>query len=290
MSSELRLRNELSGANPDAATLERVWRGVVTRETPAPPRRALVLMLAGVAAVAVGVISTLAVTSLLTPKPSGVENVVRLGSDSFVTLEGKTQLLKQGPHSLAVSNGAARFTLEGAWTVSTRHLRIEVASAEFRAEIGDVRDSISVTRGEVKVSAPGLAPLTLRAGQSFSTDGASWKALARSGDFEGAWALLGEAGVRTVAAESTPDERLLLADVAQAGGASQVGFELLREVVDAADAGPERGLAAFTLGDRLRQAGQGAEARRAFERALELPLPPELASAARRAVESLPGP
>jgi hypothetical protein len=273
------LKERLHRSEPDDAALERVWSGV--REKERQRSRPVLGLSIAAAATVVGLFVFLrpdAPPLSLQPAPG---SLVQLGRGSSVQL-GPDAQFETAPQ-LALRAGRAQFTLEPAaspWQVSSRHLHLEVAAATFTLEVGGEIDSISVTRGAVRLSTPGASEgVVLSAGQSFSTGAPpppSWEALAREGNLAGAWALLQHDGVLGQVAGAPAEKTMLLSDVAAAGGDEALSRELLRVVVDASDGGAERGLAAYTLGVRLQTDGQLEDAAKAFEQSVELGLPPEL--------------
>jgi hypothetical protein len=285
------LKDRLHRSEPDAAALERVWTGVREKER----RRARPLLWLGVSG---GVLAAAAVALFLLLRPApppdslvgSPASLVQLGGGSSVQLEAEARF-ETSP--LALRSGRAHFTLENGatpWVVNSRHLRLEVAAASFTLEVGVETDSLTVTRGAVRVSTPGTAEVVLSAGQSFSTGAPvppTWEALAREGNLAGAWKVLEHAGVLGQVAGASPEKTMLLSDVAAAGGDEALSRELLRLVVEARDGGAERGLAAYTLGVRLQADGQLEDAASAFEQSVSLGLPPELQREAhRRAAQS----
>ena len=272
MSSDF--KKDLSGSEPDAAAVERVWRGVRDAEERRRPTRWLVLA-------AVLVVGALALTLQFAPWRTPVQVTtpsVQLAEGAQVELGPGAQLEPVGLHALALHRGSAHFSLEkGPWVVSSKRLRLEVASATFQFDVADAEDSVTVTRGEVRLAASGFEAITLREGQSFSTaSSTTWETLARAGDLAGAWKVLGAEGVRAAAVRVTPEHAMLLSDVAAAGRDEALSRELLTRVMGAEDAGAERGLAAYTLGQRLEGDGAREAAAKAYRRSLELGLPTEL--------------
>ena len=272
------LKERLHRSEPDDAALERVWSGV--REKERTRNRPVLGLSIAFAFTVVGLFVFLrpdAPPLSLEPTPG---SLVQLGRGSSVQL-GPDAQFATGPQ-LALRHGRAQFTLEpaaSAWEVTSRHLHLEVAAATFSLEVAGEIDSISVTRGTVRLSTPGASDVVLSAGQSFSTGAPpppSWEALAREGNLTGAWALLQHEGVLGQVVGAPPEKTMLLSDVAEAGGDEALSRELLRVVVDASDGGAERGLAAYTLGVRLQTDGQLEDAAKAFEQSVELGLPPEL--------------
>lgn len=272
------LKDRLHRSEPDAAALERVWTGV--REKERRRNRPVLGLSIAAAATVLGLFVFLRPPEpplSLQPVPG---SLVQLGRGSSVQL-GPDAQFETAP-VLALRSGRAQFTLEPAatrWEVTSRHLHLEVAAATFTLEVGGEIDSISVTRGAVRLSTPGASDVVLSAGQSFSTGAPlppSWEALAREGNLAGAWALLQHDGVLGQVVGAPAEKTMLLSDVAAAGGDEALSRELLRVVVEASDGGAERGLAAYTLGVRLQTDGQLEDAANAFEQSVELGLPPEL--------------
>lgn len=289
------LKDQLHRSEPDAAALERVWNGVREKER-AHSRPVLWLGLAGVAATAT--FALLRLEPAPVPPQSASTSRVQLGGGSSVQLEAEARFetSPRDTQALALAAGRAHFDLQSAaapWVVNSHRLHLEVASAAFSLEVGAQTDSLSVTRGTVRLRAPGAGEVLLSAGQSFSTGPApppSWEALVREGDLAGAWRLLQHGGVLAQLAGASPEKTMLLSDVAAAGGDEALSRELLRVVVDASDGGAERALAAYTLGVRLQTDGQFGDAANAFERSVTLGLPAELRREAHlRAAESWRG-
>lgn len=109
--------------------------------------------------------------------------------------------------------------------------------------------------------------------------GERWRALAEHGAVDEAYQDVEEAGgVRVVMERVSPAELLALADVARRSGHPAEAVPPLERLLARCDDDPDCALGAFTLGrvlaDSLARPADGA---RAFERALELPLPPALA-------------
>lgn len=268
------LKDELTKSEPERAALDRVWARVKARQARRFPVR---LALGAAAALLAGAGAWLA-----WPVPAAPQgrSLLALVDGSTVTFDPTAQVsLENG--RVRVARGAAHLDLKSRWTVTTSRFSLDVAAAQVEVVAGEAADSVAVERGEVVVSGPGVTPLTLGPGQRFTTAGAAarWEALARDGRFEEAWALLGAAGVSAEAARAPAELQLLLADVAAAGHDRPLSLRLLRELLASGAPPPQRALAAYTLGVRLKTS-EPREAATAFERSLELDLAPELRSEA----------
>lgn len=278
------LKDELTKGGPERAALDWVWAGVKRRQGRRSPAR-----LAAAALLALAAAGAWLAREPVAPK--GGSSVLALADGSTVTFDDAAQVsLESGPAgvSVRVARGAAHLDMRSRWTVSTSRFSLDVAAAQVDVVAGEATDSVAVVRGEVVVSGPGVTPLTLGPGQRFSSAGATarWEALAREGRFEEAWALLGAAGVSAEAARAPAELQLLLADVAAAGRDQALSLRLLRELAASAAPPAQRALAAYTLGVRLK-ASEPREAAAAFERSLDLDLPPELrGEACRRAADA----
>jgi hypothetical protein len=270
-------KKDLGGSEPDASAVERVWSGVREREAQRRPHGWFVLAAALLLAV-VGLTLQLRATTPPVPSVTQNETTVQLAAGAQVELGHDAQLEPVGLHAVALRRGRATFTLQqGPWVVTSKRLRLEVASATFGFDVTDAADSVTVTRGEVRLSASGFEAITLREGQTFSTASqATWESLARNGELAAAWKVLGIEGVRAAAESAAPEKVMLLSDIAAAGADEPLSRELLGRVVESVDGGAERGLAAYTLGKRLEAEGSSAAARVSFQRSLELGLPVEL--------------
>lgn len=93
-----------------------------------------------------------------------------------------------------------------------------------------------------------------------------WLQLAEVGDFAAARAALDRGGGFNAAlVQAAPEQLLVLVDVARASGGRDQAIRALRRLVDHFPDAPEAPLAAWTLGNMLEQAGDGAGAAQAFE-------------------------
>jgi transmembrane sensor len=110
-------------------------------------------------------------------------------------------------------------------------------------------------------------------------DGSSWTELAESGAYDRAFEALGAGGTVAEAAEASPRELLLLADVARLSGHPSEAIEPLERVLARHPGAPEAPLAAVVLGRVAQDALHAPErAARALERARELGVPAALAA------------
>lgn len=98
-----------------------------------------------------------------------------------------------------------------------------------------------------------------------SPEAGAWRARARSGDYAGAYRLLGDRGIDEQAQASSSDDLMLLADVARRSGRERAAARLLARVRDSRPGDPRAAVAAFSLGrlelDRL---GDPSRAARSF--------------------------
>lgn len=92
-----------------------------------------------------------------------------------------------------------------------------------------------------------------------------WQRLANGGEYEAAWFELAQlGGFENVLSRSTPEQLMLLADVARATGQRQRAIAALRRVVSDFGDDPVAPLAAWSLGTLLERAGDERGAARAF--------------------------
>lgn len=92
-----------------------------------------------------------------------------------------------------------------------------------------------------------------------------WRSLAELGDFAGARARLDRDGGFSIALmQASPEELLVLVDVARASGDREQALLALRRLLDRSPSAPEAPLAAWTLGNMLEQSGDGVGAAEAF--------------------------
>lgn len=114
----------------------------------------------------------------------------------------------------------------------------------------------------------------------------SWRALARAGDYSGAYARMGTEGANAVRDE--PADLLFAADVLRLSGHAEDALPRLERVVSAHTRDARAPLAAFTLGRTLDELGRPREAAEAFLRARRLAPSSALAEdALAREIESL---
>lgn len=92
-----------------------------------------------------------------------------------------------------------------------------------------------------------------------------WLTLAESGDFAGARAALErDGGFELAVVNATPEQLLVLVDVARGSGSRERAVRALRRLLDWYPGAPEAPLAAWTLGNMLEQSGDVAGAAEAF--------------------------
>jgi transmembrane sensor len=202
------------------------------------------------------------------------------------------------------------------WTIACGPAIVEVVGTRFVIDAGKDRTLVRVERGRVRVtSATGTKELG--AGESIVVTAApspppsqtatpiptpipaspppppptpgltltptpvpstSWRSLARSGDYEGAYATLGAPGIARATPRAGVDELLVLADVARLSGHPAEAVAPLTRVLDEDSRDGRAPLAAFTLGRiELDTLGHPSRAASAFARAIELGLPAGLA-------------
>lgn len=198
------------------------------------------------------------------------------------------------------------------WMIETDLAFVEVVGTRFRVECRGEAVRVSVSRGTVRVRSPLLPERqrTLHAGDSAEVVAPSiaaaveeepapvvaveeppgepaipnaplaqrpdWRALADRGDHQAAWEALGEGGVARRVRTASARELFLLSDVARLAGHPADAVVPLEAIVSRHSQSPEAPTAAFTLGRVYTQLGRPAEAARAYERALALPLSPNL--------------
>lgn len=271
------LKNELTHSEPDVAALERVWSGMRAKSARRPKIR---VALVGGAALAVAAAAVVFFTldssaEVVAGAPSMVTRA--FGAKSTATFTSASSFgVSPETSVIALHAGHGHFVVDDqSWVVTSRHLRLDVASATFTLDSTEQLDSVTVERGEVRVRRPS-GDVVLRAGQTFTSGAESvdWETLARAGELKEAWKLLQHAGVVQAATGSDAERRMLLSEVAAAGRDGAISESLLREVM--AVESPQRGLAAYTLGRRLQADGRTKEAKEAFDQAREFGVPSEL--------------
>lgn len=272
------LKDMLSRSEPGQATVDRVWAGVRARERRVRPVQ--------VAALAAGVVLLIVGGRLWQTRERPLEGLVSPVAGLTLAAEPGTvahYASLGGEVEVRVERGAVRVEARPGvrCVVTSRELKVEVASATARFEVGEgVR--VWVEEGEVVVRGK-----RVRAGSAASSVPDDWRALAARGDLKAAWALLGADGVRREAVVGTAEQRTLLADISAAGEDLSLAVSLLEGVVASGAPSSERAVAAYDLGLRLVDLGAPERAALAFEQALVLDLPAALASDARaRAAEA----
>lgn len=116
-----------------------------------------------------------------------------------------------------------------------------------------------------------------RAAPSEARGRASWQALAGAGQHREAYEVLGDPGISAEAARATPEQLMLLADIARLSGHPRAAVNPLERLIRDYPRDPRAPLAAVMLG-RLEMdlLHRPERARRALERALELGVPAAL--------------
>jgi transmembrane sensor len=202
------------------------------------------------------------------------------------------------------------------WTIDCGLATVEVVGTRFVIDARPERVSVHVERGRVRVtsaagvkelgagedveveapptSAPVAVPLAPTPPESPAPPAsspalrdvvapkpipaASWRSLAREGDYSGAYATLGATGIAHATPRADVDELLALADVARLSGHPGDAVAPLSRVVSESPGDGRASLAAFTLGRiELDTLGHPAPAADAFARAIALGLPSGLA-------------
>ena len=173
--------------------------------------------------------------------------------------------------TIALERGAARFDVvpdpHRRFRVEAAGITVEVIGTVFEVERLDAHVRVAVERGTVRVGdrlltvgQSGLFPLAA----AIDSD---WRALARGGAFERAWARL-DAGAPV---GDEPNELLLASDAARLSGHPADAATYLRRLLAAYPGDPRAPLAAFTLGRvLLDELGRPRDAALAFVRAREL--------------------
>lgn len=211
---------------------------------------------------------------------------------------------------LHLEKGRARFNITPGgprrWTIDAELATIEVLGTEFVVERTDHRVDIAVSRGQISVSSELLeeSPRVLEAGLSIVVEieentpttqppaqtpaklatktkankGPSWQQLARDGDFEKAYEILGKQGItREMNSSESLDHLLLLAKVARLSGHAREAVAPLEGAIKGYPTDRRTALAAFTLG-RLEAdvLDRPQRAARAFQQSIKLGIPSAL--------------
>lgn len=94
---------------------------------------------------------------------------------------------------------------------------------------------------------------------------AEWERLAEAGDFRAARAELDRSGgFQSAAGRASASQLMVLADIARASGNREQAAQALKRVLSSYVSAPEAPIAAWTLGNLLEQAGDGAGAADAY--------------------------
>ena len=249
------------------------------------------------------------------PGRVAVAGTVRFEDGSHVTLAEETALRTEENSGRAfgtrMERGHARFYVRPGgpreWAIECDLARVVVVGTEFEVERTDARVRVAVGHGVVRVedrvndrvltlvanesvvierrrAAEGMGPTASSAdappsGPAAASPGdeGAWTRLAREGEYAEAWAVLGRDGLARESRRANASELLALADVARRSGHPAEAVEPLERLLRTRPDDANAGVAAFTLGivqmDQLRDAAAAAAA---FDRALELGLPPAL--------------
>ncbi|AKF08948.1 FecR domain-containing protein [Sandaracinus amylolyticus] len=215
--------------------------------------------------------------------------------------------LERGRVRFSVTPGLGR-----AWRVVAGDVQVEVVGTVFEVERSVARTSVSVERGVVRVSGPRVpgGAVTLRAGEDVIVErdtpmpiepvvvtsvepleeevlapaprapvvrSVEWRELATRGRHDEAYEALRGRGIVREAERATPEQLLLLADVARLSGHPVEAVAPLERLLAEHPRDESAALAAVTLGRLLMDAlDRPDDARRALERARELGVPAAL--------------
>ena len=225
-----------------------------------------------------------------TAEPRSADTTLRLVEDSpslsrcaLQRGTGRFQVTKNPARTFRVEVGAIQVEVVGTkFDVERRDddsVHVTVESGRVRVSGGDhARD---LTAGEDDVffagggsadaaAAPSTAPSGSTPSLALPAVGADWTTLARSGDYDAAYAAVSKRG-GTGAVRDEPNELLLAADVARLSGHPEQAVGPLRRVLARHRQDPRAALAAFTLGRVLLDGlGQPRESAVAFADAYAL--------------------
>ncbi|UJR87148.1 FecR domain-containing protein [Sandaracinus amylolyticus] len=213
--------------------------------------------------------------------------------------------LERGRARFEVTPGGPR-----AWTIDCGPVQVRVVGTAFVIDRSEARIRVDVERGRVRVEGVAVpdGARVLDAGASIEVDLARpnepspppilaepeivavapprvrepaarapsrvWREMAERGAHRDAYdALAIEGGVAASASRASPDDLLLLADVARLSGHPEDAVPPLERLIGAHPDAPEAPLAAITLGRIELSLDRPARAARAYERALELGVP-----------------
>lgn len=201
-----------------------------------------------------------------------------------VLVVGTHYTVERDPRGVRVGVSRGAVVVRGERVPDRVHVVRAGESLEIRAEEDDepeldIAPAARVEPAVTPVEASRIEPRVRAAPVASPRAGERWRALAEHGAVDEAYQDVEEAGgVRVVMERVSPAELLALADVARRSGHPAEAVPPLERLLARCDDDPDCALGAFTLGrvlaDSLARPADGA---RAFERALELPLPPALA-------------
>ncbi len=194
-----------------------------------------------------------------------------------------------GPRRWVVEAGIARVEIVGTRFAVLRavdHVRVDVERGVVlvrgatvpdgvgRVEAGRFLEVRAPIASEERPEAPASDNARGQTSQRSTAASTPWRASAKSGHYDEAYAALGTGGVGREAAQADSVEELLaLADVARLSGHAAEGVEPLERILREHAASPSAPLAGVTLGRIELGLNRPAEAARAFERALALHVP-----------------
>ena len=286
------IKHQLRHQEIDPAKIERLWADLRAREVRHNRPRTMVkaaalgIVAIGGAASAMGYFHS-ALSSRQVLAQSGHRVRVRVLPPLFeragVRVESSADVVAwieydaKGEAVITLESGALNVDSHNRYTVrfSNGQEATTHGAGRFGALGSDAVYVAAATQPVTISNASGVAR-TLAVGESYGQR-ATWLDRARSGDFSGAWAMLGREGVLHEAKTSSPSEKMLLADLASFGDDHSTAVLLLREIVESSRAtSTERALAAFDLGRKEFSRAHYTEAAAALSSSLGHELPADL--------------
>lgn len=155
---------------------------------------------------------------------------------------------------------------------SSGHVRAQssVSSVVTKPQVS--REAVDNVGGEPSsslVEGPGLPPSggSTAGGNKGVAARPTWQNLANKGEYEAALVEIAQAGgYERVLASASPEQLMLLSDVARATGQQQRALSALKRIVEQHTNDPVAPLAALNMGNLLDKMGDGAGATKAFAR------------------------